>query len=415
MSHRPWVTVVLALLLVVLAAAGFFMYHSLDSDLTRLRQQNARLETRVDELDQTKQSLDDRLSTARQRLAQRKSGADALETQLNDLRQAKAATDAELQVSRQQVDTLTSKLDSLSKQLETSEARLAYSQSALAAQQATGRELTDQLAGARRRLAMLDQKRQSLAQDLATARDQKTAADQQVAELETQLRQARDQLEKAEQALAERKAALKAISDKRQTAEQQYQQAREQLALQASQSQSDSKTIAELKARMARERAATDSLQSKLQALSHDKEQLVSRLEDGTTVIKLPEQIVFDSGSAEIGRSGRKTLRLLADALGSFPDHMISVQGHTDSRTISPALQVLYPTNWELSTARAASAVRVLKAAGISADRMQAVGFADTRPLVKETDAASRRQNRRIEVLLYPNKFRIKPYQATKQ
>ena len=104
------------------------------------------------------------------------------------------------------------------------------------------------------------------------------------------------------------------------------------------------------------------------------------------------------------------TLTLLADALKSFPDHLISIQGHSDSRSIAPALQSLYPTNWELSASRAASAVRVLREAGIDPSRMQAVGFADARPLVKEIDTVSRRKNRRIEVLLYPSQFKIKAY-----
>jgi chemotaxis protein MotB len=178
--------------------------------------------------------------------------------------------------------------------------------------------------------------------------------------------------------------------------------------LQQAQNEDYSQTIRLLEQQLARENQAMDELQSRLQSLSNERETLVSRLEDGTTVIKLPENIVFASGSANIGDSGRATLQFLADALISFPEHLISIQGHSDSRPISPNLQGKYPSNWELSAARASAAVQVLIDAGIESNRLQAVGYADTRPLMEEVDASSRRANRRIEVLLYPNQFTMR-------
>ena len=117
---------------------------------------------------------------------------------------------------------------------------------------------------------------------------------------------------------------------------------------------------------------------------------------------------MFASGSAELNEDGLNSLNVLADALTSFPNHLISIQGHTDSRKISKDTALTFPTNWELSGARAASAVRALLTKGIPAQQLQAVGYADTRPLVKEVDAATRQQNRRIEVILLPNQFKTK-------
>jgi len=246
-----------------------------------------------------------------------------------------------------------------------------------------------QLAAATEHAESLSQQRDALTSELNAALEKQRVVHNQIDDLSKQLTQATGQ----GQSVAE-----------------DYHQAREQLALQQARSQSATETINELEARMAKEKVATDNLQSRLQSLSHEKESLVSRLEDGTTVIKLPESIMFNSGSATIGKAGRHTLTLLADALNSFPDHLISIQGHSDSRSIAPALQSLYPTNWELSASRAVSAGRVLRETGIDSSRMQAVGFADTRPLVKEIDAGSRQKNRRIEVLLYPSQFKIKDY-----
>lgn len=71
------------------------------------------------------------------------------------------------------------------------------------------------------------------------------------------------------------------------------------------------------------------------EALSqNEKQTLVSLFEDGTTVIKLPENIVLNSGFAPLGEPGRETLQLLATALESFAEHLISIQGHGESRRI---------------------------------------------------------------------------------
>ena len=226
--------------------------------------------------------------------------------------------------------------------------------------------------------------------------------------LQEQLDTVLSELNVVEVELMRREANLDQAVAERETVEDEYRQAREQLALQQARNQNYTETIDELEARLNLESTAMNELQEQLQLLSNERQTLVSRLEDGTTVIKLPESIVFASGSADIGDSGRETLQLLADALVSFPDHLISIQGHSDSRSISPTLQEKYPSNWELSTARAASAVQVLGQSGIQANRMQAVGYADTRPLVEETNAQSRRTNRRIEVLLYPNQFTMR-------
>jgi chemotaxis protein MotB len=196
------------------------------------------------------------------------------------------------------------------------------------------------------------------------------------------------------------------------TTEELYLSAREQLALQQAENESYSETIERLKAEMADEANAMDALEKSLQAqlteINQEKEKLVTQLEDGTTAIRLPESILFASGSAELNGDGVKALEVLSDALTSFPNHLISIQGHTDSKKIASTVAKKFPTNWELSTARASSAVRTLIDQGLPAQQIQAVGFADTRPLVEEVDAASRQQNRRIEVLLLPNQFKTK-------
>jgi chemotaxis protein MotB len=75
----------------------------------------------------------------------------------------------------------------------------------------------------------------------------------------------------------------------------------------------------------------------------------------------------------------------------------VRVEGHTDAVPIHSAQ---FPTNWELSTARASAVVRVLAADGVSPDRLTAAGRADLDPIAPETSAAARALNRRVEILL---------------
>ena len=133
----------------------------------------------------------------------------------------------------------------------------------------------------------------------------------------------------------------------------------------------------------------------------------MSITETGTTIVKLPNQLVFTSGSTRIDADGLAALEALVRALESFPDHTISVEGHSDSVPIRDEFRFKFPSNWELSAARASAAVKVLTDLGIEPERLQAVGLADTRPLVEEVDAESRRRNRRIEVLLYPGELKL--------
>jgi chemotaxis protein MotB len=113
------------------------------------------------------------------------------------------------------------------------------------------------------------------------------------------------------------------------------------------------------------------------------------------------DKILFDSGSVEINARGRESLRVMADALKNSQDQEILVEGHTDNVPLSAALKKRFPSNWELSTARAAAVVRFLQEeAGIKPERLSARGYSFYRPVAPNTTEEGRRQNRRIEIIL---------------
>lgn len=112
--------------------------------------------------------------------------------------------------------------------------------------------------------------------------------------------------------------------------------------------------------------------------------------------IDIGEAILFASGQAEPSADGRAVLADLAPLLAGAPG-LIVVEGHTDS---VPIASVRFPSNWELSAARAAGVVRELVVLGVPPQRMSAVGYADTRPRALADDAVARARNRRVTVTL---------------
>lgn len=460
-NQQGWVAVTLAVILVIVLAAVAYFYQQYRSQLAQAQESVSALEQTqertLSELSAVQGRLSDansrvrELETERSRLLSDAEGTSerlaALQAQYDDLRQdsqssvgdlqseleqarqdrdeleqtlaeadgliarqaeQQANLEAELQETIETLAAVEAELVAAETQLADSTDELAATKAELDAEKAEAANLNRQLDASQAHVQRLLNERTALL--ASTQRMEQEGRQQQAANdrLQQQLDETLAELNIAEVELMRREANLDEAVAERETVVDEYRQAREELALQQARSDNYSETISELEARLNRETQAMDALQSQLQSLSNERQTLVSRLEDGTTVIKLPENIVFASGSASIGEAGRETLQLLADALVSFPDHLISIQGHSDGRPISPSLQEKYPSNWELSTARAASAVQVLSQSGIDSDRMQAVGYADTRPLVEETDEQSRRANRRIEVLLYPNQFTMR-------
>ncbi len=115
-------------------------------------------------------------------------------------------------------------------------------------------------------------------------------------------------------------------------------------------------------------------------------------------------EVLFASGEADLNAHGREelqrfatTLKEVAAAIPPELDWVLRVDGHTDRRPISTPR---FPSNWELSTARAISVVRFLAEEGVPPERLAATGFADNHPLDSREDEIGYRRNRRIEFLL---------------
>ena len=117
----------------------------------------------------------------------------------------------------------------------------------------------------------------------------------------------------------------------------------------------------------------------------------------GLVIRMLTDKVLFDSGSADLKPRSGSLLRDIGRLLKFEVRHPILVEGHTDDVRISNAR---YPTNWELSTGRAARVVRALIQEGVARRRLGAAGYAALNPLTSNATAAGRRRNRRVEIVL---------------
>jgi chemotaxis protein MotB len=148
--------------------------------------------------------------------------------------------------------------------------------------------------------------------------------------------------------------------------------------------------------------SAHAQLLNELQTEIQNKEIQITQLADRLSVSML-DKILFPSGEADITPAGLKILERVGNIIKNVQDKIIRVEGHTDNVPIHPRLQKQFPTNWELSTARATNVVRFLQdKIGMDAMRLQAVGLSEYHPLASNETAAGRSQNRRIEIALLP-------------
>ena len=215
-------------------------------------------------------------------------------------------------------------------------------------------------------------------QEIASLQSSRSALDQQVRNLESQ----RSNLEKEKDSLTKEKDSLTREKD---TLTQQITALEAQRAqLQSSEKQSEArydKLLADL----------NDEVK---------KGQLQVRQLKGMLTVDVAEQLFFDSGRAALKDTGKEVLKKVADSLKSFDDKAIRIVGHTDNIPITGGLQKVFPSNWELSAARATTVVRFLQDAGIPPDRLVATGRAEYAPVAPNDSPEGRQKNRRIEITL---------------
>ena len=144
---------------------------------------------------------------------------------------------------------------------------------------------------------------------------------------------------------------------------------------------------------------AKDDLSKLLQAEVAKGNVTMKQLGDQLT-LGLATTLLFDSGEATLKPGGADVLHRIGSVLKQYPDRSIHVVGHTDNVPIKGRLAKTYPTNLELSQARAESARQALTDGGMAAAKIDATGHADSRPIASNATAEGRQKNRRVEIVV---------------
>jgi chemotaxis protein MotB len=222
-------------------------------------------------------------------------------------------------------------------------------------------------------------------QEIASLQSSRSALEQQVRNLEGQ----RESLEKQRDSLTKEKDSLTREND---SLTKQRDSLTEQVAALDAQR-------AQLQATEKQSEARYDALLSNLSEELR-KGQLQVRQLKGMLTVDVAEQLFFDSGRANLKDTGKQVLQKVAESLKGYEDKAIRIVGHTDNVPITKGLQKVFPSNWELSAARATTVVRFLQDAGIEPERLVATGRAEYAPVSPNDTTEGRQKNRRIEITL---------------
>lgn len=396
---------VIIFLLMIFVVSQFYLNDALegrDEALDRLNNQVAELADLLNLERQASAELRNSVAQVSAELQSSLAARDDLTTKLNNLLGIQAAlkdAEAALTKSEQERDAVLKARASLIAELEESYAsledanktivadkekielqvkQLAALQQDTEALKALRDELMQQIAEADEKLAAAEKEASNQSKKLVEEREISTAARAQVALLNRQLSALRQQIAQLNQALE-----ASELRDKKQKAQ-----------------------IANLGSRL------NAALASKVQELARYRSEFFGRLRQvlgqrrdiqivGDRFV-FQSEVLFSSGSTELEETGKAQLSQLANTLKEIArgipaeiNWVMRVDGHTDRVPIATSR---FPSNWELSTARAISVVKFLQSQGIPANRLAAAGFGEYQPLDPRTDEIAYRRNRRIEL-----------------
>ncbi len=283
-------------------------------------------------------------------------------------------------------------------ELEQSRKASAQTAAALEALQQEKARLSDELLAAQsatkeleRQVATLQQDKQKLMSGTTTAQEEIARLQKRAGGLETEVARAADltkRLEARDQEIGKLQASIAQEKDRLKAEEAEKASLEHERAAKEAEIQRLTKTHEDL----------TKSLEAEIAKGDIKIRQVRDRL-----TINMVDRVLFDSGQAKVKPAGLKVLKQVSDILKKVADKQIRIEGHTDNVPIRGKLKERYPTNWELSTARATNVVRYLiEDGGVDQVNLAAVGYADTRPVASNDGEEGRTTNRRIEITLYP-------------
>ncbi len=167
-------------------------------------------------------------------------------------------------------------------------------------------------------------------------------------------------------------------------------------------SEQDQKVAQRAEAQMKQMKSTHDALVSDLKDQIQKQEVTIKESQDSLS-LNFVDRILFEFGKADLTPEGEKVLKKVGEALKNIKGKKIRVTGHTDNVRIHPDYVHKFPSNWELSAARAASVVRYFQEKiGLDPEDMEAVGRSFYQPEASHETKEGRARNRRVEILIAP-------------
>jgi len=322
-------------------------------------ERDAQLAARTETLESTNNKLEVALSDFDNLEKERSSLADTQEK----LTQKIEALNVEKSAAMDEIESRDAKISELTTDLQTAMSDVAANETKIADLESSLEMLRTTVSELENSNSSLEQEKSTLQADYGTANGKIGALDEQLLKQGRKLLQERQSVVKLSDAAARREADAQALTD-------------ETLAMR--------ETIEQQLVRAGVEDATVKSID-----------------DDRSVAITLGSGNLFQTGEASLTRDGGIVLAKIGNILTNYSDWHIDVEGHTDSYAIGKSLRKRYPTNWELSSARASSAVRHLKnVGGVDAESLSVHGFAETRPIADNSNAKGREQNRRVDIIL---------------
>ncbi len=274
--------------------------------------------------------------------------------------------------------------------------------------------------------AELDQAKKECAANLEALNkkiaDESANSQAKISSLETQNSQMLKDMESSKSDLQKRLAELTREKQQAEKEKLQTEKEKQQAELAKQAAEQEKQEAEKMRIQAEKEKAAeVDRLKSTYDNLVSD---MKKEIEQGSIQItqlqnklsvNLVDKILFNSGEWEVNEQGRQVLAKVANILKKIQDKQIRIEGHTDNKPIGGALKDKFPTNWELSTARATNVARYLQeVGGIDPKILYAAGYAEFRPIADNSQLEGRSKNRRIEIALVPLEGAAEPQAASK-
>ncbi len=266
----------------------------------------------------------------------------------------------------------------------------------------TYRKKVDEAESLTKRLSALERKHDDLIAENAVLKSDLARMTLQNEKLTTDLSYASDQRDKADADKEELDRILRSRSD---SLSQTIVELRRKIdGLDAENAKLKEENASLVKAREEQVRKVSSTYENLLEKMKSEISQgqvTISELK-GKLTVNMVDSILFDSGKAEVKKGGLEVLGKVISILKDVSDKSIRIEGHTDNVPISQALARRYPTNWELSAARAINVARHLQDQGIDPANLSAVAYGEWKPVATNDTEEGKAKNRRIEIILVP-------------